>query len=197
MRHVASKLLVAHWNEVRRGPCAPDRNDLEPSAIGPVLQDVFILGAESGGAWRYRVAGTRLSGFANRELRNEPFERWWAASDRRDIARMLDGVAADDAPLVGGACGHAGDEARHEFELVLLPLRHGGRPGQRMLGGLFPSAATARRLGLQVEEMGLVSLRALGRHGGDAPAFGRLPAGFEAAAERRRSFRVIEGGAPG
>jgi len=194
MRHAASKLLLAHWNEVRRGPLAPDRNDLDPSAIGSVLHDVFILGAESGGTWRYRVAGTRLSGFAGRDLRDEPFERWWSAADRRGIGGMLDGVAADDAPLVGGACGVSPDAARHEFELVLLPLRHGGRTRQRMLGGLFPSSPAARRLGVQIEEIELVSLRALAGHGTDAPAFGRMPSGVEASIERRRAFRVIEGG---
>jgi len=195
MRHAASRVLFAHWSEVKRGPVAPDRNDLDPSAMGSILQDVFILGAEAGGAWRYRVAGTRLSGYANRELRDEPFDRWWAAADRRDLAGMLDGVAADDAPLVGGACGTAPTQTRHDFELVLLPLRHGGRPGLRMLGGFFPGPSTIRRLGLQVEEMGLVSLRALRARGQEAPVFGRARPIPPSSIERRRAFRVIEGGA--
>ena len=194
MRHVASKLLFAHWSEAKRGPAAPDRNDLDPGAVGAILQDVFILGAEPAGAWRYRVAGTRLSGYANRELRGETFDRWWCAPDRRDVQRMLAGVAADDAPLVGGVFGLA-EGVRHEFELVLLPLRHGGRSGLRMLGGLFPAAATARRISLQVEEIGLVSLRGLGRQGADRPAFGQREQGADLSLQRRRAFRVIEGGA--
>ncbi len=179
---------------MKRGPASPDRNDLDPSALGAILQDVFILGAEPGGAWRYRVAGTRLAGFANRELRDEPFERWWHAADRRDLGRMLQSVVDEDAPLVGGASGTAPDQLRYEFELVLLPLRHGGRPGLRMLGGFFPAASTLRRHGLLIDEMGLVSLRGLQRQGEGAVTFGRPTPSSEQAAERRRAFKVIEGG---
>ena len=196
MRQVASRTLYAHWIDVKCGQASPDRNDLDPSALGAILQDVFILGAEPGGPWRYRVAGTRLAGFANRELRDEPFERWWSAADRRDLGRMLQRVVDEDAPLVGGAYGASIDQSRYEFELVLLPLRHGGRPGLRMLGGFFPAAGALRRHGLLVEEMGLVSLRPLHRQGEGAIAFGRARAGGDLAAERRRAFRVIEGGAP-
>ncbi|MFN6337283.1 MAG: PAS domain-containing protein [Cyanobacteriota bacterium] len=39
MGHEATKALFAHWNEVRRGPAAPDRNDLDPALIGPLLAD--------------------------------------------------------------------------------------------------------------------------------------------------------------
>lgn len=194
MRQVSSKLLYAHWSEVKRGHASPDRNDLDPSALGAILQDVFILGAEPGGSWRYRVAGTRLTGYANRELRDEPFDRWWCAADRRDLTRMLESVVAEDAPLVGGASGTCPDQLRHEFELVLLPLRHGGRAGLRMLGGFFPAAGTVRRPGLQIEEMGLVSLRAFQKQGEGAIPFGKAAQSSDAAAERRRAFRVIEGG---
>jgi hypothetical protein len=194
MRQVASKTLYTHWSDVKRGQASPDRNDLDPSALGAILQDVFILGAEPGGPWRYRVAGTRLAGFANRELRDEPFERWWNAGDRRDLGRMLQSVVDEDAPLVGGAYGTSTDQLRYEFELVLLPLRHGGRSGLRMLGGFFPATGTLRRHGLLVDEMGLVSLRALQRQGEGAITFGRAAPSGDMAAERRRAFRVIEGG---
>ncbi len=194
MRQFASKKLFAHWSEVKRGPASPDRNDLDPSALGAILQDVFILGAEPGGPWRYRVAGTRLAGFANRELRDEPFERWWSGSDRRDVGRMLDSVVEEDAPLVGGTYGTSNDQMRYEFELVLLPLRHGGRSGLRMLGGFFPAVGTLRRHGLTIDEMGLVSLRALQSQGEGAVTFGRITPSGDRAAERRRAFRVIEGG---
>lgn len=195
MRHAASKALYGHWSDLKRAALAPDRNDLDPSLIGAILQDVFILGAEPGGRWCYRVAGTRLSSYAGRELRGEPFERWWCAADRRDVGRMLAGVAQDDAPLVGGASGQAPDRRRHDFELLLLPLRHGGRSGQRMLGGLFPAGATARSLAVMVEDLEIVSLRAMGAQRPLGPAFGE--AVEPTSAERRRAFRVIEGGIAG
>jgi hypothetical protein len=195
MRQTASRVLFDHWNSLRRGTIVPDRNDLDPTAIGPILQDVFILGADARGQWQYRVAGTRLSAFAHRELRDEPFEHWWRAVDRPDAKRLIGGLAQDSTPLVGGVTGAGSDHAKHDFELVLLPLRHGGRPQLRMLGGLFPSSATAGRFGLKIEDLGLLSIRTLGENTSGSRIFGQEPADLQASLERRRSFRVIEGGA--
>ncbi len=181
---------------MKRGQASPDRNDLDPSALGAILQDVFILGAEPGGAgataWRERVWPASPTG----SCATNRFERWWSATDRHDLGRMLQSVVDEDAPLVGGAHGTSADQVRYEFELVLLPLRHGGRAGLRMLGGFFPAAGTLKRHGLLIEEMGLVSLRALQRSGEGAITFGRATPAGDVAAERRRAFRVIEGGMP-
>jgi hypothetical protein len=195
MRHPASKALFAHWSELKRGSIIPDRNDLDPAAIGAILQDVFILGAGHEGDWRYRVAGTRLASFAARELRDEAFESWWRLTDRRDTRRMTEGAGAGGMPLVGGVSGAGLDGASHSFELILLPLRHGGRLRTRILGGLFPAPSTVRRIGVRVSELNLISIRALGTANPDVPAFGQKPDDLEAILERRRAFRVIEGGA--
>jgi hypothetical protein len=197
MRHPASKALYEHWNSLSYGSAVPDRNDLDPAEIGAILQDIFILGARPGGPWLYRVAGTRLSAFARRELKDEAFDHWWRALDRRDARRIVDGIAEDNAPLVGGVVGIAPDMTSHDFELLLLPLRHGGRPGLRMLGGLFPSQATANRIGVKIAELGLLSIRTLMPVGPAAPVFGKPVADLGGALERRRSLRVIQGGASG
>ncbi len=195
MRHEATKALFAHWNEVRRGPAAPDRNDLDPALIGPLLQDVFILGLDPvSQGWCYRVAGTRLTSFARRELRGETFDHWWRALDRHDIRRLLSGIAEDSAPGLGGASGTAPDLSVHDFELVLLPLRNGGKAVTRMLGGLFPSALTIRRIGLAVDDLRLTSVRTLLRQRQDAPYLLPRESGLDAILDRRRAFRVIEGG---
>ncbi len=194
MRHSASKALYEHWNSLRRGSVIPDRNDLDPAEIGQILQDIFILGAQPGGPWIYRVAGTRLSAFARRELKDESFDRWWRALDRRDARRIVSGIAEDNAPLVGGVAGIAPDMTRHDFELLLLPLRHGGRPGLRMLGGLFPSQAAANKIGVTIEELSLLSIRTLIPLASRSPVFGKPVADLGDALERRRSLRVIQGG---
>jgi hypothetical protein len=194
MRQTSSRALFEHWKGLCRGTVVPDRNDLDPAAIGAVLQDVFILGADSRNQWQYRVAGTRLSAFAQRELRDEPFERWWRAQDRMDALRMLRGAAQDNTAIVGGISGRGPENDNHMFELLLLPLRHGGRPGLRMLGGLFPSSAVASRYGVQIDSLGLLSIRTLSTMSQEKHIFGREPADLMTSLERRRSFRVIEGG---
>jgi hypothetical protein len=197
MRHAATKALYEHWSSLKRGSVIPDRNDLDPAEIGLILQDIFILGAQPGGPWIYRVAGTRLSAFARRELKDEPFDRWWRALDRQDARRITSGIAEDSAPLIGGVAGIAPDMTSHDFELLLLPLRHGGRPGLRMLGGLFPTPATANQIGVKIDELGLLSVRTLMPLSSEAPVFGKSIADLGGALERRRSLRVIQGGAAG
>jgi hypothetical protein len=194
MRHPASKLLYEYWCGLKRGPVIPDRNDIEPAEIGSILQDVFILGAQPGGPWMYRVAGTRLSAYARRELKDETFDRWWRALDRSDARRLIGGVAEDGVPMIGGVSGHGVDNVRHDFELLLMPLRHGGRMGLRMVGGLFPSSATAGRIGLQVDELHLLSIRTLVPLAEGTPFFGSPAADLGGALERRRSLRLIQGG---
>lgn len=194
MRHDGSRALYSHWKSLCRGNVIPDRNDLEPAQIGHLLQDVFILGADLDGSWNYRVAGTRLSAFAGRELREEGFERWWRAADRIDASRIVSNVAQDACPMVGGVKALGMDEQMHDCELILLPLRHGGRNRLRLLGGLFPMPATASKIGLQIEEMGLVSIRTLDEQTTPAVSFGEPVVGIASLLERRRSFRLIEGG---
>lgn len=194
MRHSASKALFDHWSSLRQGLFAPDRNDLDPITLGPILQDVFILGSDIQGEWHYRVAGTRLTAYAGRELRDESFLRWWRAADRLDAKRLVNS-SPDHAPLVGAITGMGADQQQHDFELLLLPLRHGGRPHLRMIGGLFPFPRTVTRMGICIEELGLTSLRSLIPGNADSPVFGREPGNLESILERRRAFRLIKGGA--
>ncbi len=194
MRHDGSRALFSHWKSLCRGPVIPDRNDLEPSEIGHLLQDVFILGADLDGSWNYRVAGTRLSAFAGRELREESFGRWWRATDRMDAARMVASVAQDSCPLVGGVRARGTDQQSYDYELMLLPLRHGGRNRLRLLGGLFPMPATIGKVGLQIEEMGLLSIRMIDSVVSSTATFGVPAVNVASLLDRRRSFRLIAGG---
>ena len=155
MRHQASRALHGYWDSLRNGQVLPDRNDLDPSIMGRLLQDIFILGKASDEGWIYRVAGTRLTSLAGRDLKDDLFQRWWKQEDRADITRMIRAVADEGVAMVGGVDGTDARGARHEMELLLLPLRHGGKARIRIIGGLFPSAKTAQQLGLSFDEIGL------------------------------------------
>jgi hypothetical protein len=193
MRHDGTKALHAHWRELSRKGAPPDRNDIEPGAIATALRDVFILGRGQDGGWRYRVAGTRLQAYADRDLRGELFTDWWRSDDRIDIARLLGGTAEERTPLVGGVSGCSTRQERHELELILLPLRHGGQDGLRLIGGLFPSPLATRLYDLRIEEIAVTSLRNLGAAPAAAP-FGHPRPDIDVLVDRRRGLRVIEGG---
>jgi hypothetical protein len=194
MRQAHTKALHDHWRELSRRGAPPDRNDLDPCAIASALQDVFILGRGPDGEWRYRVAGTRLSAYADRDLRGEIFTGWWRPEDRFDVARLLHSTAEDKTPVVGGVSGVGERGVKHELEFILLPLRHGGMDGLRMAGGLFPSAATARIYDVRLAEISILSLRSLDDVPPAAEVFGQPRADIDALVERRRGLRLIEGG---
>jgi hypothetical protein len=194
MRHTQTKALLAHWRSLIRNGVPPDRNDIDPAAIGPALQDIFILGAGQDGSWRYRVAGTRLSAFADRDLRGELFTGWWRPEDAMDVAQLLRSTATDRTPVVGGVSGISARHGAADLELILLPLRHGGQDGQRMIGGLFPSPGALQSFDLRFAELAVLSLRSLVQCDPPAAVFGRPRPNIEALVERRHGLRVIEGG---
>jgi hypothetical protein len=194
MRHAQSRNLHAHWLELSRNGAPPDRNDLDPAAMAIALQDIFILGRGPDGLWRYRVAGTRLSAYADRDLRGELFVGWWHARDRFDITRLLQGTSQDRTPVIGGVSGMSTRDERQDLEFILLPLRHGGRDGQRMIGGFFPSPAAARLFDLRITEVSVLSLRSLRAEPVSDVVFGKPRVDLDATVERRHGLRLIEGG---
>ena len=71
MKHPSSRDLYAYWNERRGSRLAPERADIEPSAIRQVLGDTFVLAADSVAQHPFRLAGTRLCALFGRELKSE------------------------------------------------------------------------------------------------------------------------------
>jgi hypothetical protein len=140
MRHSASRALFAHWNERRGGRALPERGDIEPAAIRAALGDVFILGVAPGEDPRFRVAGTRVCALFGRELRGEGFVALWDAGHQAAMQHLLATVGEEEIGVVCGARAITPEGFSCNLELLVLPLRHRGLSGQRMLGALAPLA---------------------------------------------------------
>jgi len=141
MKHAASRELFAHWNDRRGLRALPERGDIEPAAIRAALGDTFIIGAEPGEELRFRLAGTRVCALFGRELRDETFAALWDAGHQAAMRRLLTTVGEEEIGVVGGARGRTPEGFSCDLELLVLPLRHRGRSGRRMLGALAPLAA--------------------------------------------------------
>ena len=182
MRHLASGQLFAHWNERRSGRALPERGDIEPAAIRAALGDTFILGTESGDDLRFRVAGTRICALLGRELKNEAFITLWATAHQAPMRGLLVAVGEEEIGVVAGARAHTPEGLDCDLELLLLPLRHRGSSGRRMLGALAPLAVPAWLGASWLEPLELGSLRYLTEEtepamASPAPAlFNRVPA---------------------
>jgi len=192
MKHSASRELFAHWNERRGARALPERGDIEPAAIRASLGDTFILGVEQGSELRFRLAGTRVCALFGRELKDESFATLWESGHQPAMRHLLGIVGEDEIAVVGGARGRTPEGFSCELELLLLPLRHRGRSGQRILGGLAPLSVPVWLGASRLDPLSLGSLRYL--------AAALQPAGpsrlsvASGISQPRRDFVVYEGG---
>jgi hypothetical protein len=162
MKHSSTREVFAHWSERRGVRLQPERGEIEPSAMRKSLGDAFILGMEPGAEPRFRLAGTRVCALFGRELRDEPFSAVWQETHRSSIRRLLALVIGEATGVVAGARGRTCESFSTELELLLLPLSHRGKPGQRMVGVLAPFTAPYWLGSTRLDSLSLGSFRHVG-----------------------------------
>ena len=192
MRHSASRVLFAHWNERRGTRPLPERGDIEPAAIRVALGDIFILGVEPGEDLRFRVAGTRVCTLFGRELKGEGFIALWDAGHQSAMQHLLATVGEEEIGVVAGARGVTPEGFSCDLELLVLPLRHRGLSGRRMLGALAPLGVPTWLGASRLEPPALASLRYLIET--IEPTMASSPAASFRSEQPRRNFIVYEGG---
>lgn len=138
MKHGASRILFEYWDEIRAERPAPERGDIQPSAIKSVLGDTFILEMAKGNAFRYRLAGTRLCSLFCRELKGRNFLDGWQDKDRQAVTAMLSAITQDGAAAVISFTGTTELGQSVDLELLLLPIRVQGEGCTRILGCMAP-----------------------------------------------------------
>ncbi|HEX8164221.1 MAG TPA: PAS domain-containing protein [Beijerinckiaceae bacterium] len=192
MKHATTRMIFAYWDALRGERSAPDRGEIEPGEIRNVLADTFLLEVAPERTAMIRLAGTRICAFFGRELRGEAFEGLWREEAAEDVRRSIDIVVEEAAGCVAGLTAETAEGAALGFEMILLPLRHRGKPQTRILGALSP-AVIPPWLGLHpVASLTTSSLRVLWPSGRAS----RLVRGDHdgSAAARRRRFVVHAGG---
>ena len=197
MKHSSTRDLYGYWNRRRGTRVAPERADIDPTAIPRVLADTFLLGGNISGDLTFRLAGTRVCALFCRELKGEEFIELFGRASRGQIQDLIGIVCDDPVATVAGVTAQLGDGAAAELELLLLPLRHIGRTDSRILGVLTP-VATPYWLG----SIPVVAL-SLGIHRHLEPAPTRapvattrapLPPALMKTGRLRRGFLVYDGG---
>ena len=136
MRNDQSRMLFAYWDGLRAGRPAPDRTEIDPGSVAPILGDTFILEGQGAAALPYRLAGSRVCAVFAREMKGVSFLDAFSAEGRRAVIRALADANAAQAGLMLSLTGR--NAAGHEvaLEAVILQLTHRGRLGARMIGCL-------------------------------------------------------------
>jgi hypothetical protein len=192
MKQASSRELFGYWAARRGKRAAPERGEIEPSAIRRALGDVFILEFDRRAGHPFRLAGTRVCALFGRELKNEPFLNLWGEETRAQVGQLLSVVADEVSGVVAGVKGRTGEGWPQDLELVLLPLAQRGDTHARMIGALTPFNAP---FWLGVSRLGALTLGNL-RHldpTREISTAARLVAGTQGPA-RRAVLTVHEGG---
>jgi hypothetical protein len=198
MKQATTRMLFSYWDGLRGERAAPERGEIEPGEIRHILADTFILELDPDRTATIRLAGTRFCALFGGELKGRRLESLWPEQAAREVRRSLDIVVDETAGVVAGLHGETAGGHGLDLELLLLPLRHRGKPHVRMLGALAPAAAPAW-LGLEpLTGVTTTSLRVIWPSSrAAAAAAGGSGAGFSSyrvALEGGRRFVVHQGG---
>lgn len=190
MKHPATRMLFSYWDALRGERAAPERGEIEPGEIRHVLADAFVLELDPGREASFRLAGTRMCALFGRELRDTRLVDLWPERARHDVRRNLDIVVDETAGIVAGLVGTTGERETVDLELLLLPLRHRGRPNARALGCLSARIVPAWIGFHALASLTSVSMRVVWPSGRPL----ETPHPPLDALERRRRFVVHDGG---
>lgn len=125
MRHKDTITLYDYWKEIRRGRPAPERTEIAPQALGPLLGSVFILEEGNHADMIFRLAGTRLCAMWCEELKTRSFKGLFVAQDRIALERILRGVTNSHSMAVIETEARNRDGRSVQSEILLLPLEPG------------------------------------------------------------------------
>ena len=159
MKHEATRELFTYWNGLRGARAAPERCDIDPTAIRTILADTFMLDVDS--RFPVRLAGTRVAALLGTERTVPSFLDLWRPEERHNLAAVLLSVADRASPIVVGAAGAARGQPECAFEVLFLPLRHYGKTHARILGIATPAQSPSWLGMVPVEPLTMRSLRIL------------------------------------
>jgi hypothetical protein len=204
MQQRTLQILYTYWNGLRAGRIAPLRLEIDPSRIGSILPEIFLLEQVDAATYCYRLAGTRLCEIFGSELRGANMLDGWSAQDRATLAGALKRTCADGAATHLVMEASADGTRRVELEAILLPLLHADNAMGRVIGAMS-AMASPHWLGHDHLRDKRIVTHALiwpdGRPQTAAAAPGEQPtqvppAGLSASLARadRRGLRVLDGG---
>jgi len=141
MNETGGSILFTYWDILRAGRPAPDRAEIDPRGIAPILGDTFILEGNRDGSLPYRLAGSRLCMLFGRELKGADFLDAFSDAGRQAAVRGLRDAHAAHAGHAMTMTGTNATGRSVAIEATVLPLVHRGRIGARMIGCLTAADA--------------------------------------------------------
>ena len=198
MKHQASRELYAYWDGLRGGRSAPERRDIDPAAIRGLLADTLMIEVERSArgkaTYPIRLSGTRVNAILGADPKGRSLTSLWRLQDRCEIAALVTTVMDDTQPVVVGVMAGPEGEDPVNLELLLLPLRYGGRTHARLLGALSCSSVPSWFGLMPVASLTLASHRMIDVRTSKPATLARREAAKAPAGTRYGQFVIYEGG---
>src|ERR1700759_4293748 len=138
MKHPVSREFFTYWESKRGNARAPERGDVDPSALREQLGDIFVLSYDDAATYPFRVAGTRICALFGGDVKDASFPALFARKHRRDISDIIAAVAEDVVPAVAGLTAPSADGRTTHLELLLLPFNARAHCPVTLTGVLAP-----------------------------------------------------------
>lgn len=203
MKQRTLQILYAYWDSLRAGRVAPLRLEIDPSRIGSILPEIFLLERTEPATYCFRLAGTRLCEIFGTELRGTNILDGWTAADRAVLAGDLRLTCEQGAATLLTIEASAGSVRRVQLDAVLLPLMHANNMAGRVIGAMSPVTSPHWLGHDHLLEKRLVRHELIwpdGRPVTDIASAGQPPLFYPASSPAgsakgdRRGFRVLDGG---
>ena len=144
MFHSNTERLIDYWRAARGEQAFPLRTTVDPGAFADLLPQVFILGREAPGRYRYRLSGGFVADLHGRELKGEQGLPLWSRKDRPRVQAAIELCRANADPIVINADVIAHGAEPIPMEVLVAPLANPQGEADRFLGLYQPTGLIQR-----------------------------------------------------
>lgn len=162
MFHSNTERLVDYWRGVRGEQAFPLRTTVDPGAFADLLPQVFILGREAPGRYRFRLSGGFVADLHGRELKGELALPLWVRKDRARVQAAIELCRNNADPIVVNADVTAFQAEPIPMEVLFAPLAGPEGEADRFLGLYQPTGLIQRLEEGIVRELALNSVLSTG-----------------------------------
>ncbi len=137
--------LRGYYEGLRLGGALPHREQIDPSALGGVLENTFLIERIAPGMGRFRLAGMAVQDVLGMEARNMPLSILFEPVARAQLARVLEQVFTGPTMLdITLEAERAIGRPHLAGRMILLPLRDAKGAFHQIIGGFALSGTIGR-----------------------------------------------------
>ncbi|HEX6859772.1 MAG TPA: PAS domain-containing protein [Caulobacteraceae bacterium] len=144
MFHSNTERLIDYWRVVRGEAPFPRRTTVDPGAFADLLPQVFILGREAPGRYRFRLSGGFVADLHGRELKGEQALPLWLRKDRARVQAAVELCRGNADPIVVNTEVICQGQEPIPMEILFAPLANAQGDADRYLGLYQPTGLIQR-----------------------------------------------------